>query len=60
MKLVIKGAGSGEARGAEGAPPLRKCDIINIHISLNLRRIQKENDNFFILGARVHQMFDVL
>ena len=51
---------TGRARGAEGAPPIRKCNIINIHISLNLRRIQKDNDNFFILGARVHQIFDVL
>ena len=70
----LKGAGSGGARGAaappalwlggrggaEGAPPLSKYDIINIHISLNLREIQKENENFFILGARVHQIFDVL
>ena len=51
---------TGGARGAEGAPPIRKCDIINIHISLNLRRIQKENDTFFILGAKVHQIFYVL
>ena len=61
-----KGAGSGGARGAaappalwlggrggaEGAPQLRKHDIINIHISLNLRRIQKENDKIFYPGRK--------
>ena len=41
-----KGAGSG---GADGAPQLRKHDIINIHRRLNLRRMLKENDNFVIL-----------
>ena len=39
--LCDKGAGSegGGARGAEGAPQLRKHHILNLHISLNLRRI---------------------
>ena len=59
-----KGAGSGGAGGAaapppalwlggrggaEGAPPLWKIDVINITISLNLRRMKKENEKLVIL-----------
>ena len=64
--LLTKGAGSGggeggsrplcpltgEVRGAEGAPQLRKHDIENIHISLNSRRILKENDKFFLSWSK--------
>ena len=49
MTDLSKGAGSGGAGGAEGAPPLWKSDVINIHISLNLRRMKKENAKFVIL-----------
>ena len=35
--------------GAEGAPPLWKNDVINIHLSLNLRKMKKENAKFVIL-----------
>ena len=35
--------------GAESAPPQCKNNVINIHISLNLRGMKKENDKFVIL-----------
>ena len=60
---TCKGTGSGGRRGR--LPPLpsdwggkggqrvrlqyEKNDVINIHISLNLRRMKKENDKFVIV-----------
>ena len=54
----LKGAGSGGV-GAEGAPPLRKYDIINIHIRLNKRKIKKQKKKFFTMGL-VCTKLDVL
>ena len=50
----LKGAESGWV-GAEGAPTLRKYDVINIHIHLNERKIKKQKEIFY-QGARVHQI----
>ena len=45
----LKGAESGGV-GAEGAPTLRKYDVINIHIHLNERKIKKQKEKFFTKG----------
>ena len=42
--------GAGGSEGGRGCPStMKKNNVINIHISLNLRRMKKENDIFVIL-----------